>query len=61
MLVVVPVIAHIAALGEFLRQLVGDDNAVFGVFAGEDDQLHRVHGFADIAAAATGDPAADAV
>ena len=37
------------------------DNAVFGVFTGQHDQFHRVHGFADIAAAAPCDPAADTV
>ena len=59
MLVVVPVIAHIAALGELLRQLAGDDNAILCLFAGEDDQLHGVQCLAHIAAAAPCDPAAN--
>ena len=60
-LVVVPIVSHVAALRQFLCQFIGNDNAVFGVFTGQHDQFHRVHGFADIAAAAPCDPAADTV
>ena len=58
-LVVVTVIAHVAALGELLRQFAGDSDAVLRLFAGEHDQLHSVQCLAHIAAAAPCDPAAD--